>query len=93
MQINRNRIEEIKKKIAREYPEFKDIEPMITEKDIGPQDEIFQKLDMGVPKQLRHIYRLKFTKVVEAKDSVSLDRILMVTLDENLEIIKIIESR
>ena len=93
MDINRDHIERIKKKIAREYPEFRDIEPKITEKDITPQDEIFQKLDMGVPKQLRHIYRLKFTKVVEAKDRVPLDRILMVTLDENFEIIKIIESR
>ena len=93
MQLDRNHIEKIKRKIAHDYPEFKGIEPKITEKDISPQDEIFQKLDMGVPKQLRHIYRLKFTRVVETKDRVSMDRILLVTLDENFEIIKIIESR
>lgn len=93
MEISRDRIEDIKKMVARDYPEFKDIEPKISEKDISPQDEIFQKLDMGVPKQLRHIYRLKFTKIAETKDNVPLDRILMVTLDENFEILKIIESR
>ncbi len=93
MQLDRNHIEKVKKRITQDYPEFEGIEPKITEKDISPQDEIFQKLDMGVPKQLRHIYRLKFTKVVETEDRISMDRILMVTLDENFEIIKIIESR
>jgi hypothetical protein len=93
MLINRPRIEKIKQQIAQAYPEFKGIEPKITEKDVSPQDEIFQKLDIGVPKQLRHIYRLKFTRVIETTDKVPIDRILMVTLDENFEIIKIIESR
>lgn len=93
MLIKRAEIERIKKKIAHEYPEFKDIEPQVTEKEVGPQDDVYRKLKLGVPKQFRHIYRLKFTKVVEATDKVPIDRILLVTLDENFEIIKIIESR
>jgi len=93
MLINRIHIDRIKKKIAEDYPEFRDIEPKITEKEIRPQDEIFHKLDLGVPKQFRHIYRLKFTKVIQTEDRVPIDRILMVTLDENFEIIKITESR
>ena len=93
MLIERRHIEKVLQKIAEEYPEFKDIEPMITEKEIQPQDEIFQKLDMGVPKQFRHIYRLTFTRVIETEDKVPIDRILLVTLDENFEIIKISESR
>jgi hypothetical protein len=46
-----------------------------------------------VPKQFRHIYRLKFMRVIETEDKVPIDRILLVTLDENFEIVKISESR
>lgn len=93
MLIKRAQIERIKKKIAEEYPEFKGIEPKITEKEIKPQDDVYRKLKIGIPKQFRHIYRLKFTKVVETADEVPIDRILMVTLDEDFRIIKITESR
>lgn len=91
--IERRHIEKVMQKVAEEYPEFRGIEPMITEREIKPQDEIFQKLDMGVPKQFRHIYRLKFMRVIETEDKVPIDRILLVTLDENFEIVKISESR
>jgi hypothetical protein len=93
MMIERRHIEKVMQKVAEEYPEFRGIEPMITEREIKPQDEIFQKLDMGVPKQFRHIYRLKFMRVIETEDKVPIDRILLVTLDENFEIIKMSESR
>jgi hypothetical protein len=93
MLIDRQHIEKVMQKIAEEYPEFEGIEPKVTEKEIKPQGGIFEKLKMGVPKQLRHIYRLKFARVVETEDNVLLDRILLVTLDENFEIIKISESR
>ena len=93
MLIKRHHIERVMQKIAEEYPEFKGIEPKVTEKEIKPQDEIYQKLEMGVPKQFRHIYRLKFAKIIETEDKVQIDRILLVTLDEDFEIIKISESR
>ena len=93
MLIDRHHIERVMQKIAEEYPEFKGIEPIITEREIKPQDAIFEKLDMGVPKQFRHIYRLKFSRIIETEDKVPIDRILLVTLDENFEIIKISESR
>ena len=93
MLIERHHIERVMQKIAEEYPEFKGIEPKVTEREIKPQDEIFRKLQMGLPKQFRHIYRLKFAKVIETEDKVPIDRILLVTLDEKFEIIKISESR
>jgi hypothetical protein len=93
MLLERHHIEKVMQKIAEEYPEFKGIEPKVTEREIKPQDEIFRKLQMGVPKQFRHIYRLKFARVIETEDKVPIDRILLVTLDENFEIIKISESR
>lgn len=93
MKIGRSQIDRVKRKIAKDYPEFKGIEPRVTEKDVKPQDEWYKKLDLGVPKHFRHIYRLQFTKSVKTADRVPIERILMVTLDENFKIIKIIESR
>jgi hypothetical protein len=91
--INQHKITKIKKKISREFPEFKGIEPKITEKMIGPQDAVYKKLSLGVPKQFRRIYRLKFKRVVETADAIEMERILVVTLDEGGEIIKITQSR
>lgn len=93
MKIGRSQIDRVKRKIAKDYPEFKGIEPRVTEKDVKPQDEWYKKLDLGVPKHFRHIYRLQFTKSVKTADRVPIERILMVTLDENFKIIKVIESR
>ena len=91
--IDKKKINKIKRKISREFPEFKGIEPRVTEKDVKPQDEWYKKLNLGVPKHFRHIYRLQFTKSVKTADRVPIERILMVTLDENFKIIKVIESR
>ena len=93
MLIDREHLEKIKKEIADQYPEFKDVEPEISEKTIRPQDAIYRKLDMGVPKQFKSIYRLKFERVVMTADETPIDRILLVTLDENFEIVKVVESR
>ena len=93
MKIGRSQIDRVKRKIAKDYPEFKGIEPRVTEKDVKPQDEWYKKLDLGVPKHFRHICRLQFTKSVKTADRVPIERILMVTLDEKFKIIKVIESR
>ncbi len=93
MAIDRKHIDRIKKMIAEKYPEFKDIEPEVSKKEIGPQSGVYEKLDLGVPKQFRNIYRLKFERAVRTADEVRMDRILLVTLDENFEVIKIVESR
>lgn len=93
MLIDRRHIERIKEKIGAQYPEFKGVEPKVSEKTIKPQDGLYKKLDMGVPKQFKNVYRLKFEKTVRTADEVPIDRILVVTLDENFQIIKIVESR
>jgi hypothetical protein len=93
MLIDRERIERIKEEIGAKYPEFKGVEPKVSEKTIEPQDAIYEKLDMGVPKRFKSIYRLKFERTVKTADEVTIDRILLVTLDENFQIVKIVESR
>jgi len=93
MLIDRSHIERIKQEICTQYPEFKGVEPKVSEKIIEPQDAIYKKLDMGLPKQFKSIYRLRFEKTVRAADEVSIDRILVVTLDENFQVVKIVESR
>lgn len=91
--IDRKKINKIKRKILKEFPEFKGIEPKITEKKIRPQSAIYRKLSLGEPKQFRTIFRLKFKKKIETVDKVKIERILIVTLDEHGKIIKITESR
>jgi hypothetical protein len=91
--IDRKKIIKIKKKVSKEFPEFKGIEPTITEKIIGPQDALYKKLSLGVPKQLRHIYRLQFTRTVHAVDETAIERILIVTLNDRGEIVKMTQSR
>ncbi|UCF71074.1 MAG: hypothetical protein JSW49_02015 [candidate division WOR-3 bacterium] len=93
MLIDREHMDRIKKRVAEEYPEFKDVEPEITSKEVEPQSGVFEKLNLGAPKQFRNIYRLKFARVVKTADESLIERILFVTLDENFEIIKIVESR
>lgn len=91
--IDRKKIIKIKRKISKEFPEFKGIEPTVREKTITPQDVLYKKLSLGVPKQLRRIYRLKFTRIVETVDEIEMERILIVTLNEQGEIIKMTQSR
>lgn len=91
--IDKKKINKIIRKISREFPEFKGIEPKITEKKIKPQSAIYKKLSLGTPKRFVRILRLKFKKKVETVDHVEIERILTVNLDEQGEIIKITESR
>ena len=91
--INKKQLNNVKKKISQEFPEFKGIEPKITEKKIAPQEELYRKLELGAPKQFRSVYRLQFKKTIQTVDHVAIERILTVTLDEQGEIIKITQSR
>ena len=91
--VSRDKINEVKKKIFKDFPTFKNIEPEISEKDIGPQDSIYKKLALGVPKEFKRIYRLKFRTTAKTVDHIKMERILIVTLDEQGEIVKITESR
>ncbi len=91
--VDEKKINEIKRKISKEFPEFKGVEPQITEKKIKPQSALYRKLSLGTPKQLIRIVRLRFKKKVETVDKVEIERILTVSLNEEGEIIKITGSR
>ena len=91
--IGKNKIKKVKKLIAKNFPEFKNIEPKVTEKKIEPQSAIYKKLSLGMPKQLRKIVRLKFRKRIKTVDKMDIEKILIVTLDEKGDIIKITESK
>ena len=41
--IDSRKINRIKRKISKEFPEFKGVRPKITEKLISPQDSIYRK--------------------------------------------------
>jgi hypothetical protein len=91
--IDQKKIIRVKKRIAREFPEFKGVEPQITEKAISPQERVFKKLSMGVPKEFRSVYSLRFRKTVTTVDHIKIERILIVTLDQEGGIIKITQSK
>lgn len=91
--IERKQIEKIKRKISKDFPEFKGIEPKIIKKEIGPQDGLYKKLSLGIPKGFRSIYKLRFKRMVETVDKIEMERILIVTLNEQGKIIKITQSR
>lgn len=91
--ISRKEIERIRKRIIRQFPEFKGIKPKVSEKLIKPQDVIYRKLSLGTPKQLRRIFSLKFKKKIETVDQVEIERILTVTINEQGKVVKITESR
>jgi len=91
--ISTDKLKKIKKKISSEFPEFKGIEPKITEKIVTPQKGIYRKLTLGVPKIVKKVYSLKFTKKIKTVDAVKMERILIVTLNEQGEIIKVSQSR
>lgn len=91
--INRKTVKRIKRMVFEKFPEFKGIDPKISERKIKPQSAIYKKLSLGTPKILRKVFRLKFEKKVATADEMEIDRILTVTLNEADEIIKITESR
>ena len=91
--IDKHKIDEIKKIISKRFPEFKDVEPKITQKTIKPQTELYKKLSLGTPKRLSKIFKLKFAKKIETADNVEIKRLLVVTLDSQGEIVKITETR
>ena len=86
--MNKNQLTNIIKQIGRKFPEFKAVKPLISEQIIKPQMEIYHKLSMGAPKQIKKLTRLKFRKKASTRDRTTLERILIVTLNENGKIIK-----
>jgi hypothetical protein len=91
--MDKKKITKVKKTIFRQFPEFRGVEPKITEKEIVPQTSVYRKLTLGKPPEKRRIVKMKFSKTVITADRAELERILTVTLDEQYKIIKITESR
>ena len=91
--IDKKKIKRVKRLIARNFPEFKNIEPKVTENEIEPQNDIYKKLSLGTPKRFRKIVKLKFRKRIKTADQMALEKILTVTLDERGDVVKITESK
>ncbi len=91
--MDKKKLIKVKRAIFRQFPEFKGIEPKIIEKEIEPKTSVYRKLTLGTPPRKRKIVKMKFAKTVITEDLIELERILLVTLDEHYEIIKITESR
>ncbi len=91
--IDEKKLKKIKKEIALRFPDFKDVEPKIIKKVISPQKSVYRKLSLGTPKGIKEVYSLQFKKTILTVDAVKIKRILVVSLNEEGEIIKISQSR
>jgi hypothetical protein len=86
-------VQMIKRSIAKKFPEYAKIKPVVTTARIEPQMSIFKKMSMGIPKRHVTVYKMRFKKNVTAEDKVILKKILTVTFNDKGDIIKITESR
>ncbi len=86
-------LKKIKKLIDREFPEFRGIKPKVVKKSIAPQKSVYKKLSLGVPKEIRTVFNLRFEKMAKTADAVSIRQILIVTTSESGEIIKVSQSK
>ncbi|MGQ9465495.1 MAG: hypothetical protein ACUVQ4_07295 [bacterium] len=84
---------QIKKKIAKQFPEFAGIEPRVIKKKVAPQKVVFKKLSLGVPKDAKTIFSLRFERKIKTIDAVVMKQILVVTTNELGQIIKISQSK
>ncbi|MEO0095604.1 MAG: hypothetical protein ABIL46_07145 [candidate division WOR-3 bacterium] len=86
-------IKKIKKEVAKQFPEFKGIEPDVVKKKILPQKTLYKKLSLGVAEVTKTVISFRFVKKVKMADNIAMKRILIVTTDEQGRIIKISQSK
>uniref|UniRef100_A0A7C4XLZ2 Uncharacterized protein n=1 Tax=candidate division WOR-3 bacterium TaxID=2052148 RepID=A0A7C4XLZ2_UNCW3 len=91
--VDEEKIKQIKREIAKRFPDFRDVEPKVVKKTIQPQRGVYKKLALEAPAGIKRVFSLKFKKTVRTVDAVKINRILVVTVDESGEIIKISQSR
>ncbi|MEO0142970.1 MAG: hypothetical protein ABIL70_04525 [candidate division WOR-3 bacterium] len=91
--VDEKKLKKIKKEIMARFPDFRDVEPRLIKKVVAPQKSVYRKLSLGLPKGVKEVYSLQFKKTVRTVDAVKINRILVVTLNEKGEIIKISQSR
>jgi hypothetical protein len=91
--IEQKKIDALIKEITKKFPDYKGIKPELTKKAILPQTRVYQKLSLRMPKAIKHVMSMKFKKMVRTADAVTMERILVVTIDDDGKIIKISQSR
>ncbi len=83
----------IRKVINSQFPEFKGIEPRVVKKKIAPQRSVYKKLSLGIPEKVKTFFSFHYVKRVKTVDSVILKQILIITTDEQGQIVKISQSK
>ncbi len=79
----------MKKHIKIEFPDLKDVEPTIQEKELSIPQEVERKLGLVHPKKTpAKVKVFTFMKSVTAEDGAKIPIVSKVTIDENGNIIK-----
>lgn len=90
------KIEDLKKTIAIQFPEFQNIEPKIETKEIAPKVNAMAKLGINMkrtPIQKQQVHIATFGTQVKTDDGSTVQKVIRATLDENGDIIRISHSK
>lgn len=85
-------VEKIKRKVVKENPEFKDVEPIVEEDVLEIPEEIEKKMGKEIPKQKKiekqKIKTITFKRFGIAEDGTKIPIVLSITVDEKGNILK-----
>jgi len=92
--MDENIIKKLKEKVIKENPEFKDVEPTITEEVLEVPETIKEKMKKtgreikGQKIESKKIHTLTFKKFAIAEDGAKIPIVLRITVDEKGNVLK-----
>jgi hypothetical protein len=88
-------LKRVKDHVTSKFPEMKGIEPRIEKISLKPENEVYEKLGITMPKSRasKDIIELQFTTEVSAGDDSKIQRIVRVVVDTSGSILKITTSK
>lgn len=91
--------ESILKKITLEvkekFPEMEDVNPVESKVSVEPEQKIFEKLGISMPKKFidKEIIKLIYKKNIKTEDGFMIQRIVRVLVDKSGTVLKISTSK
>ncbi len=84
-------LKKIKLTVEEKFPDMKDIEPMEERISIKPDENLYKKLGISLPKyfETEGLFRLIFQKLITTEDGFEIPRIVKVLVDKAGNIFKI----
>ncbi|NIP31799.1 MAG: hypothetical protein GTO02_20010 [Candidatus Dadabacteria bacterium] len=96
VKLSDNKIETLKKTIAQQFPEMKNVEPIIEAKEIIPHVQTAAKLGINMKRtavRRQQVHIATFGTQIKAEDGSTIQKVIRATLDEDGNIIRISHSK